>query len=109
MNVNSPQRDEEGYLVDPGDWSRELAVALAREETLSLTEEHWVIITFVRDYYAEHGIIPDIRHVAKHFATHIGRDKKAGKARLFALFPYGYVQQTCKIAGMPRPRAWSTG
>ena len=109
MNVNSPQRDEEGYLVDPGDWSRELAVALAREETLLLTEEHWVVITFVRDYYTEHGIIPDIRHVAKHLATHIGCDKKAGKARLFALFPYGYVQQTCKIAGMRRPRAWSTG
>ena len=109
MNVNSPQRDEEGYLVDPGDWSRELAVALAREETLLLTEEHWVVITFVRDYYTEHGIIPDIRHVAKHLATHLGCDKKAGKARLFALFPYGYVQQTCKIAGMRRPRAWSTG
>jgi tRNA 2-thiouridine synthesizing protein E len=109
MNVNSPQRDEEGYLVDPGDWSRELAVELAGEETLLLTEEHWVVITFVRDYYAEHGITPDIRHVAKHLATHSGCDKKAGKARLFALFPYGYVQQTCKIAGMRRPRAWSTG
>ncbi len=109
VKVKSAQRDDEGYVVNPDDWSRELAVALAREETLLLTEEHWVVITFVRDYYAEHGIIPDIRHVAKHLATHAGCDKKAGKARLFALFPYGYVQQTCKIAGMRRPRAWSTG
>jgi TusE/DsrC/DsvC family sulfur relay protein len=109
VNVISPQRDDEGYLVNPGDWSRELAQALAREETLSLTEEHWVVITFVRDYYAEHGITPDIRHAAKHLAAYSGCDKKAGKARLFELFPYGYVQQTCKIAGMRRPRAWSTG
>ena len=29
--------------------------------------------------------------------------------KLFELFPYGYVKQACKIAGMRRPRAWSTG
>ncbi len=89
MTVNSVQRDDEGYVVDPGDWSRELAVALAREETLSLTDEHWVVITFVRDHYAEHAITPDIRHAAKYLATYLGCDKKAGKARLFELFPYG--------------------
>jgi len=109
VTEKSAQRDEEGYVVHPGDWSRELAVALAAEESLSLTDEHWMVITFVRDYHAEHGITPDIRHAAKHLATRLGCDKKAGKARIFALFPYGYVQQTCKIAGMKRPRAWSTG
>jgi len=108
-NANSVPRDDEGYLVNPDDWSRELAASLAQEENLGLTEEHWEAITFVRDYYAEHGITPDIRHVAKHLAAHLGCDKKTGKARLFELFPYGYVQQTCKIAGMKRPRAWSTG
>ena len=102
-------RDEEGYLVDPDDWNAEVALALAREENLTLTEEHWLAIQFVRDYHAEHGITPDIRHVAKHMAQHLGCDKRKGKARLFELFPYGYVQQTCKIAGMKRPRAWSTG
>ena len=109
MTMKTAQRDEEGYVVNPADWSRELAVALAREEALLLSEEHWVVIAFVRDYYADHGITPDIRHAAKHLAAHSGCDKKAGKARLFELFPYGYVQQTCKIAGMKRPRAWSTG
>ena len=103
------QRDEEGYLVHTEDWTPELAELLAQEEGLTLTEEHWAAVRFVRDYYAGHGIIPDLRHVAKHLAAHLGCDKKAGKARLFSLFPYGYVQQTCKIAGMRRPRAWSTG
>ena len=103
------QRDDEGYLVHPEDWSRELATMLAEEEELTLTEEHWTALEFVRRYHAEHGITPDMRHVAKHLAEHLGTDKKAGKARLFELFPYGYVQQTCKIAGMKRPRAWSTG
>jgi len=38
-----------------------------------------------------------------------GYDKKSAKQHLFELFPYGYVKQACKIAGMQRPRAWSTG
>jgi len=103
------QRDEEGYLVNPGDWSREIADQVAREEKLALSDEHWIAIAFVRQYHAEHGITPDVRHVVKHMAAHAGCEKRAAKKRLFELFPYGYVQQTCKIAGMMRPRAWSTG
>lgn len=107
--MTSTQRDSEGYLVHPEEWSRDTARQLAREENLELTEEHWVAIAFVREYYADRGITPDIRHVAKHLAKRLGCDKKTAKQRLFELFPYGYVQQTCKIAGMKRPRAWSTG
>ena len=38
--------------------------------------------------------------------TRMGKD---AHKKLFELFPYGYVKQACKIAGMRRPRAWSTG
>ncbi|MDH3389188.1 MAG: TusE/DsrC/DsvC family sulfur relay protein [Gammaproteobacteria bacterium] len=107
--ITSVRRDEEGYLFDPDDWSRELAAALAREESLQLADEHWLVLEFIRDYHAEHSITPDIRHVAKYLGEQVGRDKKAGKALIFELFPYGYVKQACKIAGMKRPRAWSTG
>ena len=102
-------RDEEGYLIEPDDWSPELALTLAVEEGLALTDEHWIILTFVREHFAEHLVTPDIRHVATYLAERTGCDKKAGKARIFELFPYGYVKQTCKVAGMKRPRAWSTG
>jgi tRNA 2-thiouridine synthesizing protein E len=44
----------------------------------------------------------------KHLAEVKGAGK-AGRNDLFLLFPYGYVKQACKIAGMRRPRAWSTG
>lgn len=105
----SVRRDEEGYLLNPRDWTRELAAQLAREEQLELTDEHWIAIVFMREYQAAHGITPDVRHVTKHMAAILGCDKKAAKKRLFELFPYGYVKQTCKVAGMMRPRAWSTG
>jgi tRNA 2-thiouridine synthesizing protein E len=102
---NSLQIDDEGYLVDPADWSREVAVELARREGVALTDEHWAVIRFMREYYELHRIAPDARFVLKHLAETRGAERNL----LFRLFPYGYVKQACKIAGMRRPRAWSTG
>jgi len=111
MNANDamPQRDDEGYLLDPEAWTPELARELAAGERLELGEEHWLVIDFIREYHGAHRITPDVRHAAKRLGELTGRDKKQGKERIFELFPYGYVKQACKIAGMRRPRAWSTG
>ncbi|MGD8841112.1 MAG: TusE/DsrC/DsvC family sulfur relay protein [Gammaproteobacteria bacterium] len=111
MNANKPvpERDDEGYLLDPEDWTPELARELAAGEGLELGDEHWLVLDFIRNYQEAHHITPDIRHAAKRLGELTGRDKKQGKARIFELFPYGYVKQACKIAGMRRPRAWSTG
>ena len=100
--------DEEGYLVDPADWNEQLAEELARKEHIALTDAHWAVIRFMRRYYEEHHIAPDARHVMKHLAGLKGTGK-AGRNDVFVLFPYGYVKQACKIAGMRKPRAWSTG
>jgi tRNA 2-thiouridine synthesizing protein E len=100
--------DEEGYLVDPAAWSESVAEALARKEGIALTEAHWTVLRFMRGYYEEHHIAPDARHVMKHLAEYRGSER-AERNDLFQLFPYGYVKQACKIAGMRRPRAWSTG
>ena len=102
-------RDVEGYLVNPEDWNESLAQELAEEEGLELTQEHWPILHFVRDYWLEHKVAPDVRHVTKHLVEELGMDKKVAKHHLFSLFPYGYVKQTCKVAGMIKPRVWSTG
>lgn len=102
------QIDEEGYLVDPTSWNERIAEQLARKEGLTLGDDHWKIIRYVREHYDEHQTAPDARHVTQFIAEELGYGRKAG-ARLFELFPYGYVKQTCKIAGMKRPRAWSTG
>jgi TusE/DsrC/DsvC family sulfur relay protein len=103
-----PTLDEEGYLVDPADWNEAIAAELARKEGVALTEAHWVVLRFLRQYYDEHHIAPDARHVMKHLAAWRGAGRE-DRNDLFRLFPYGYVKQACKIAGMRRPRAWSTG
>ncbi len=100
--------DDEGYLLDPADWDARVAEALAREENIVLSAAHWAVVRFVRQYYEERKVIPDARHVIKYLAGYLG-GKSAGRNDLFRLFPYGYVKQACKIAGMRRPRAWSTG
>ena len=104
--VSDARLDDEGYVIDPDDWDERLAEALAAAQGLVLEDDHWAVIRFMREYQAERRITPDARHVMKHLEQrHPGR----GRARLFELFPYGYVAQACRIAGMKRPRAWSTG
>jgi len=102
-------RDAEGYLVNPEDWSKTIARELAAEENIEIDDDYWLAIDFMRDYFNEHNIAPDIRHLMTYLATNYQCDKKEAKKRIFELFPYGYVKQACKIAGMKRPRAWSTG
>lgn len=108
MNT-SIQRDSEGYLLNPDDWTKNIAHELASEEGIKLAGEHWSVVHFIRSYHDEHGITPDVRHLLKQMAAEHGFDKTQTKKYLFKLFPYGYVRQACKISGMQHPRAWSTG
>jgi len=103
------ERDEHGYLLDPQQWGRDVAQIIAGEENVLLEEDHWFLIDFVRDYFAEHGVAPDARFVFKQLAGRKDIDRKLVRKLFFEMFPYGYVKQTCKIAGMRQPRAWSTG
>jgi TusE/DsrC/DsvC family sulfur relay protein len=101
--------DEHGYLTDPADWSTDFVAHVAQQENLNITPQHLEIISFMRDYLEDHGIAADARFVLKYIAERDGLNKSEAKQVLFALFPYGYVKQACKISGMKQPRAWSTG
>lgn len=101
-------QDEEGYLIDPEQWDASVARYLARTEELELVADHWKVIGFMRSFYDEHRVAADARFVIRFLDRECGYGRLA-KRRLFELFPYGYVKQACKIAGMRRPRAWSTG
>ena len=105
----SVARDTEGYLFNPDDWNMEIAISLAEEEEIKLNDTHWLILHFIRHYYSEHNVAPDVRHVISYLASISQSNKKEAKKTIFNLFPYGYVKQACKIAGMIKPRAWSTG
>ncbi|PLX45504.1 MAG: sulfite reductase subunit gamma [Hyphomicrobiales bacterium] len=102
--LSSIQLGDEGYLINPEDWNREIASALAAREGIELTEAHWQVIEFMRAWYDEHGVAASPRDVGNFL-----RRRRLPRSEITRLFPYGYVQQACKIAGMKRPRSWSTG
>ena len=102
-------RDEAGYLMEPDDWSKEVALKFAEEEGVELSDEHWLVLEFMRNYLEEHNVAADARFVFKYLADLHSENKNEGRQRFFELFPYGYTKQACKIAGMRQPRAWSTG
>jgi tRNA 2-thiouridine synthesizing protein E len=103
--TKAPEIDDDGYLVDPSEWSEQIAISFAEKERITLTDEHWEIIRFMRSYWEEHQVAPDVGWTMKFVKKTMG----APRNRLFELFPYGYPQQACRIAGMKKPRAWSTG
>jgi TusE/DsrC/DsvC family sulfur relay protein len=94
--------DNEGYLLEPSDWNDDVAQEIARREGLPLSDERWMVVRFVRDYFETRHSVPEARHALKAMQIHLGTDK-ATRKYLYQLFPYGYGQQACKIAGVRKP------
>jgi tRNA 2-thiouridine synthesizing protein E len=89
--------DEEGFLLDPRQWSEEAASDMALEQGMPRLEEpHWRVIRFLREYYLAHGKAPLSREIKK----------KVGMSLLEieALFPGGLRAGARRIAGLPNPR-----
>ncbi len=98
----SYETDEEGYLANLSDWNHELAEAMARMDGCDLTENHWEVVNFLREYYEEYQIAPAVRVLTKAIGKRLGKDKGNSKY-LYELFPYGPAKQACKYAGLPKP------
>ncbi|TRZ90008.1 MAG: TusE/DsrC/DsvC family sulfur relay protein [Rhodocyclaceae bacterium] len=94
--------DEEGFLTNLGDWTKDVADYLAIEEKVEMTESHWEVIDFLREYYDEYQIAPAVRVLTKAIGKKLGPDKGNNKY-LYELFPYGPAKQACKIGGLPKP------
>ncbi|MHB1291024.1 MAG: TusE/DsrC/DsvC family sulfur relay protein [Sulfuricella sp.] len=102
INGKTYETDEEGYLVNLSEWDEEAAKYLAVEEKVELTESHWEVINFLREYYNDYQIAPAVRVLTKAIGKKLGPDKGNSKY-LYELFPYGPAKQACKIAGLPKP------
>jgi TusE/DsrC/DsvC family sulfur relay protein len=102
VNGQTLATDNEGFLLDPADWSREAAEHIAQIMNIKMTEAHWVVINFVREHFEQSQSVPEARHCLKALRESLGQDKATRKF-LYSLFPYGYGQQACKIAGMRKP------
>ena len=100
-NGKTYETDEEGYLANLNDWNKDLAEAMATEDKINLSEDHWEIINFLREYYEEYQIAPAVRVLTKAVGKKLGKEKGNSKY-LYELFPYGPGKQACKFAGLPK-------
>jgi tRNA 2-thiouridine synthesizing protein E len=94
--------DDDGYLVDWQQWNENIATHMAKEEGIELTEEHWEIIKFLRDYFQKYQIAPMIKILTKEIGKTMGPEKGNTKY-LYQLYPAGPAKQACKYAGLPKP------
>ncbi len=94
--------DEDGYIVNLDDWTKELADHIAKIEGIDMTESHWEVVNFLRDYYQKYQIAPMIKILVKEIGKVMGPEKGNTKY-LYELYPGGPAKQACKIAGLPKP------
>jgi len=102
FNGQAIEVDEEGFLLNLDDWNEDLGKQIADSEGVDLTDAHWEVINFLREYYAEFQIAPMIRVLTKAVGKKLGPEKGNNKY-LYELFPEGPAKQACKFAGLPKP------
>jgi tRNA 2-thiouridine synthesizing protein E len=88
--------DEDGFIADPAQWNESVALGLAKTEGVeTLTEQHWKLVNYLREYYLKYNIAPMIRKVVK--------DTGFPLKQIYELFPSGPAKGACKVAGLPKP------
>ena len=102
VNGTVIEQDEEGYLMELEDWTPDVAKTLAAEDEIELTDAHWDILNFLREYYEEYQIAPAVRVLTKAVGKRLGKEKGNSKY-LYSLFPFGPGKQACKYGGLPKP------
>ncbi|MBE9563187.1 MAG: TusE/DsrC/DsvC family sulfur relay protein [Proteobacteria bacterium] len=102
VNGKEVEVDEEGYLVNLNEWTEDAAKILSAQDELELTDSHWEVINFLREYYEEYQIAPAVRVLTKAIGKKLGPEKGNSKY-LYELFPYGPAKQACRFAGLPKP------
>ncbi len=88
--------DEDGFLDDPTVWNEAVATDFAAIEGVdALTDAHWKVINYLRNYYLQFGIAPMIRKLCKETGFKLNE--------IYVLFPSGPAKGACKLAGLPKP------
>jgi tRNA 2-thiouridine synthesizing protein E len=99
---NTIATDKQGYLLDHLLWNKALALVMAENDDFDLTDSHWEVINFVREFYLTYNTSPAIRALTKAMKAEFG-EEKASSRYLYRLFPEGPAKQATKYAGLPKP------
>jgi len=90
------QVNDEGFMTNPAEWTKEIAIEIAKEEGIAeLTEAHWKVIDFSRSAAASNGASPTLRAITD--------GSGVSTKELFGLFPKGPAKKVAKISGLGKP------
>lgn len=88
--------DEDGFIQEPEKWNEEVAKALAKTEGVEeMSEDHWKLVNYLRDYFQKFGVAPMIRKLCKESGFPL--------KRVYEMFPSGPAKGACKVAGLTKP------
>lgn len=94
--------DSHGFMTEFDAWNEDIAREMAAEEGLELTECHWKVIHFLRDYYYTYETPPSPQVVLKTLADKLIDNVHCTRKNLERVFPKGGCKQACRLAGLPR-------
>ena len=90
------QVNDEGFMTNPAEWTKEIAVEMAKEEGIpELTAAHWKVIDYCRQSAATSGKAPTLRTITS--------NSSITTKELFTLFPKGPAKKVARIAGLGKP------
>jgi len=96
INDATYELDEDGFLQEPEKWNEDVVNYFAKQEGIEeLTDDHWKVINFLRDYYKKFMVAPPIRLLCKRTGFDLNY--------IYKLFPSGPAMGACKLAGLPKP------
>ena len=91
VNVN-----EEGYLTDFTQWTKDIGLDIAREQEIDMTDKHWEVIAYIQEKYKNEEAL-SIRGIKKSGVINI--------KEFYNLFPGGPLKKSTMIAGIPKPKS----
>lgn len=100
FNEHVTERNPEEHLDELPEWNRQVAMALAADEGIELTDAHWEVLHYLRRRLATQGQARSSRILVSELKQLLGVDDNRS---LFKLFPRGPVTQGSRIAGVPAP------
>ena len=88
--------NEEGYLTDLSQWTKDVGLHIAKEEDIDMSDRHWEVVSFLQEQH-EKEVALSIRKIGKSGVVSI--------KEFYGLFPKGPLKTCSKIAGIPKPKS----
>lgn len=102
-DITMPERNNEGFLESAERWNPKVAEIIAGEDSIDLSDNHWEIIKFLREFYKQHEISPPSNRLFVKAVKEAFGEEKGNSIYLMQLFPGTPAKTACRIAGLPRP------